>query len=348
MELNQTQIAEDHCLNNLWNLSDVSTINDASYSAIEDLFFKIFLPFIEIIGVLGNLAFILMVMRVPHMRTITNRYLLNIAVADLLFIGYACTFYIVAYFNSPIRNDAPFDSWVGCIVSWLPIYLTYFASILLISFATFEKYYGICRPLQHRLVRGKTRTMRIITMSWFLSAVTSSLVVLRYAKLQIFCVMYPDEGIFVDYPKRIGFCVSIHPKVLVFSETMTIVPFFFALIGNVYMYGRIIHTLSHRQNRTDTAMKNRIIIMQKQIRNQVARLLIINGVIFFCCQLPYRMLSINLFVQEATGHGFLSTSQYGVLAVTARCLVLINSCANPFVYFVCNSGYRNGFRQMFS
>lgn len=347
--MNISQVANDEdCQNNLLNLSDEETLRSSLYSDIEDVFFTRLLPLVEIIGVLGNLSFIIMVFRVSNMRTITNGYLLNIAVADLFFIGYGCTLYIVTYFSSPIRNDAPFDSWIGCVVSWQPVWLTYFASILLITLATVEKFYGICYPFQHRLVTGKTRTFRIIAVSWIVAFVLSSLVVLRYARLHNICVIYPDEDQYEHYPTRIQMCLAINTTLLVFSESLTVFPFFMALTVNIYMYARIIYTLSNRSG-TDTSddSLNNVVIQQRHIRNQVARLLIINGIIFFCCQLPYRVLSINLFVQESTGVGFLSSTQYGALAVISRCLVLINSCVNPFVYYASSSSYRQGFSQAF-
>ena len=241
----------------------------------------------------------------------------------------------------------PFISLFGCAIVWAPTYLTYFASILLITLATMEKYYGICHPFKHRLVTGKGRTIRIIIFSWFSGALLSALVVLRYAQVQTRCVMYPDEVKYTYYPKHIQLCVSISETLLVFSEAVTVIPFFLALIGNVYMYGRIIYTLSHRAVTDKDKAENSMQIVQSQIRNQVARILIINGLVFFCCQFPYRLLSINLFVQEATGQGFLSLGQYGILAVIARCLVLVNSCANPFVYLMSSANYRQGFRQAF-
>ncbi|XP_072022701.1 thyrotropin-releasing hormone receptor-like [Amphiura filiformis] len=227
----------------------------------------------------------------------------------------------------------------------MPTYLTYFASILLITLATVEKYYGICHPFQHRLVTGKSRTVRIIAISWVFGSVLSGLVVLRYAKVEKYCMVYPDEENYTDLPKRIELCVPINDTLLVFSEAVSVIPFFSALVGNVYMYGRIIYALSHR-NVTDNT-EDSFQLMQRQVRNQVARILIINGIVFFCCQFPYRLLSINVFVQEATGVGFLSMVQYGVLAVIARGLVLINSLANPFVYFLSSANYRQGFREAY-
>ncbi len=328
------------------NLTTEEAVEEVLYSGIEDLLFTFLLPIIEVIGVVGNLIFIAMVIRVQSMRTITNAYLVNIAIADLLFIGYGCTFYVVSYLTSPVRNDMPFTHWLGCVIVWMPTYLTYFASILLITLATIEKYYGICHPFQHRLVTGKSRTIRIISISWVLGAAMSGLVVLRYAKVETYCLFYPDDhGEYAHFPTHIELCIHINDVLLVFSEAVGFAPFFLALIGNVYMYGRIIYALSNR-NVTDKA-EDSVQAMQRQVRNQVARILIINGIIFFCCQFPYRLLSINLFVQEATGQGFLSLAQYGALAVIARGLVLINSLANPFVYFSTSANYREGFRKAF-
>ncbi len=343
------EVPDDYCPYKVWNLTTNESVQDVLYTGVEDLFFTYFLPVIEVIGVVGNLLFIVMVLKVQNMRTITNAYLVNIAIADLFFIGYACTFYIVSYFISPVRNDMPFSSWLGCIIVWMPTYLTYFASILLITLVTVEKFYGICHPFRHRIITGKKRTVRIVIISWLLGAVLSGLVVLRYAKVQVYCVFYPDDEAYADLPKQVEICVPINDTLLVLSEAVTVIPFFLALFGNVYMYGRMIYALSHRTDRTST--NDMFQLKQKQVRNQVARILIINGIVFFCCQFPYRLLSINLFVQEArggeTGDGFLSMEQYGALAVIARGLVLVNSLANPFVYFVSSATYRQGYCEAF-
>ncbi len=348
--VNQTRELADSCLQTMhdiivWNLTTNESVEDVLYSGVEDLFFSYLLPIIEVIGIVGNLLFIIMVLRVQNMRTITNAYLVNIAIADLFFIGYACTLYFISYVTSPVRNDMPFTFWFGCIVTWLPVYLSYFASILLITLVTLEKYYGICHPFQHRLVTGKRRTLRIVIVSWLLGTALSGLAVLRYAKVQIYCVYYPDEAAYADLPKQVEICAPVNDTMLVFTEAVTVIPFFLALIGNVYMYARMIYALSHRDVAEKTG--DSFQLKQKQVRNQVARILIINGIIFFCCQFPYRLVSINLFVQEARGQGFLSLEQYGALSVIGRSLILINSLANPFVYFLSSSTYRQGYRDAF-
>ncbi len=340
------QDQSDYCPHQRWNLTTHDKVEDVLYTDTEDLFFSYFLPIIEIIGFVGNLSFIIMVLRVQNMRTVTNAYLVNIAIADLFFIGYSCTFYIVSYFTSPVRNDMPFTFLFGCVVAWMPTYLSYFASILLITLATLEKFYGICHPFQQRLVTGKKRTVRIVIMSWLLGTALSGLAVLRYAKVQIYCVFYPDEAAYADLPKQVEICGPINETMLVFTEAVKMIPFFLALFGNVYMYCRMIYALSHR-NITAEKTNDPLTLKQKQIRNQVARILIINGTIFFCCQFPYRLVSINLFVQESAGQGFLSLEQYEELSVIGRALIVLNSLANPFVYFVSSSCYRQGYREAF-
>ncbi len=117
--------------------------------------------------------------------------------------------------------------------------------------------------------------------------------------------------------------------------------------------GHIIIALTNRpssvpnkytNNPRATAQSRQII----RIRNQVARLLIINGIVFFACQGPYRMISVHTFWKSITdGERILTESQYGMLAVVSRSLILCNSCCNPFIYYASSSYYRSGFRKAF-
>ncbi|XP_072033229.1 thyrotropin-releasing hormone receptor-like [Amphiura filiformis] len=296
------------------NLTNELVASAWLWSPLEDLFFTVVLPCIMLIGFIGNVSFLLAVIRVRAMQTITNAYLANVAFADFLFVVYSCAIYFITYLLTPVRNDVPYRSNVGCICSFGMIYLTYFASLNLITFVTVERYFAVCRPFQHLMVSGKSRTIKIIIASWF--------------------------------------CDTIHPDVYILSEACQTSPFFIALIINLFMYTRIIKALNNRPATKSESSQHsdHAGAQQKQtirVRNQVARLLIINGTIFFLSQFPYRILSINNILQQAIGIGFLNRQQYGMLLVISRCLILINSCANPIVYVTTSEFYRKGFKKAF-
>ena len=320
-----------------------------AWSPLEDLFFTVVLPSIMLIGFIGNLSFLFAVLRVRFMQTITNAYLANVAFADFMFVVFTCNIYLATYLVTPVRNDVLFRTATGCFLAYGFSYLCYLASLLLITLVTMERYFAVCRPFQHRLVSGKSRTTKMIIASWLFSLIFMALTILRHAGYVTYCVIWPETEDYLSFPKLIQFCDTIHPDVYILSEVCQTGPFFIAMVINLSMYSRIVTALSNRPAaKSETSQQ--IDAQQEQtirVRNQVARLLIINGTIFFLSQAPFRILSINNILQHAIGVGFFDKKQYGMLLVVSRCLILLNSCANPIVYCTTSEFYRRGFKQAF-
>ena len=47
--------------------------------------------------------------------------------------------------------------------------------------------------------------------------------------------------------------------------------------------------------------------------NQIAKTLVLNGIPLFFCQTPYRILSLDILLNEYTLYGFLYIWQYNLL-----------------------------------
>ena len=73
---------------NTLNLSDEVVASEWLWSETEHLFFTFGIPLILLIGTIGNIAFMFVVYSAKKMQTITNAYLVNIAIADLTFVVY--------------------------------------------------------------------------------------------------------------------------------------------------------------------------------------------------------------------------------------------------------------------
>ena len=324
--------------------ADVEAAQEYLFTPTEDLFFVVILPTVLIICLGGNTAFIYTVLYVNSMRTVTNSYLVHVAVADMLFVTISVIIYTSAYFMSPIRNEVQFRSFIGCMLSFHFIIMMYFVSLFLITCVTIERYYAICKPLQHRMIAGVSRTNKLIIASWMVGAFFGACVAPRYSGLKKYCIKWPEIEQFEYLPDTIHYCVEVHPDVYLFSELTLNTPFFLAMFANIFMYSSIIFALSQRST---SGLDDASNIAQQQrnqrVRNQVARLLIINGTLFFLCQTPFRAASIhNMMVHQGLS-GLFNASQYGAVLVIGRCLVFINSCVNPFAYVMTSSIYREAF-----
>ena len=345
--MEQHRILPPNCIHaNIYNLTSQQLAAEWLYSNTEDIFFKLFLPIVLVVGITANSALILMVIRVKSMQTITNIYLVNIAIADIVFVGCSCTIYLATYLFSPVRNDVLFRGSIGCAASFGFGYLGYFASLTLLTCVTAERYLAICRPFQHRLIAGKRHTFQMILGSWLTGFALIALVVPRFSGFSSICVTWPDDNAFQTFPSIVHFCVTLHENVYILGEIVLTAPFFITVPIHIYMYVKIYCALANRP--LISTNERHISVSNGCVRNQVARLLITNGTVFFMCQASYRLVSVNNIVQQVTGEGLLGHKQYGLLLLISRLLVLINSCVNPFIYVATSQAYRQAFLAAFT
>ncbi|XP_072021074.1 neuromedin-U receptor 2-like [Amphiura filiformis] len=348
--MNHNNLPGDCNINNTWNLSRYNDVAQAIlWSRTEDILFTIGLPVIFCVGVVGNLSFLFALLRVPAMRTVTNAYLANVAAADLWFITWTFCLYLPIYYISPVRNDVPWTSNIGCGIVLGFSYLGYYASVMLITIVTAERYFAICRPFQHRMIAGKKHTLQMIYFSWITAIILFAITLPSWSSIVMRCIIWPDTETYRDFPTQIWQCSGNSPaspnfKVFVIGEIIGAVLFYIIVPVNIFMYGSIIYTLSKR---TETFADKQKTELATRTRNQVARLLIVNGSVFLLCQAPYRVINIHYFTLLATGQGLLSLKNYGIIILTSRLLVLLNSCCNPFIYLTTSSFYRKAFREAF-
>ena len=79
---------------------------------------------------------------------------------------------------------------------------------------------------------------------------------------------------------------------------------------------------------------------------QVARMLIINGVVYFVCLAPFQFINFHGIIDRLTGRRLLNPYQHNVMIWFGRSLSVLNSAINPVIYGVTNSKYRQAFQQV--
>ncbi len=104
------------------------------------------------------------------------------------------------------------------------------------------------------------------------------------------------------------------------------------------MFARIIYTLSTRPNPNAETTS---------VRNQIARMLILNGIVFFVCLLPFRIIQLsNMSVY--LGGSLFADDVVNILGWVGRVTALLNSAVNPFLYNASNAKYRAAFLETFT
>ena len=301
-----------------------------------------------IAGVLVNLAFLFTLARVPSMRTITNCYLGSLALADMSFIGLGTLNSGLhrVYFGF-VTGAWYFELW-QCRVAVALVNWPRYASLLIVTLVVFERYIGICHPMKSLMISTWSRTFKLNLGAWIVAFLPVIVQIIGKNHKYRYCLLWPERH--AHQTLLLRFCSSVidnpNRKMLLIYITglIEVVPFQTVLIINLGLYYKIIAALGRRATDGPQGSKSD---QMGDIKRQVARMLIINGTIFFLSGLPW---SINSLFRIVELHGytliFSDRARVTWTKIGIAC-VHFNSAINPVIYGITNPRYRQAFKKAF-
>ena len=311
------------------------------YLPQEKWLYLFLLPLILTLGVIINSLFLFVIGSLKEMQTSTNFYLANLAFADVLFLSVSIGQMVSQYVYSPIRRDwLRSGSSIGCCMLNFVVYHTYFASIFLVTLIAIERFYAVCWPLKHRPITGKRRSLKLTAGTWAIAAVFAGLYLFRLAVFQLVCLRWPDKEEYWHLPEVMGTCTPLYAWTNIFSSLTLVIPFYIAFFVNCILYYLIVRTLTIRTSDENelTASSSSHAIDSVKVRNNIAKMLIVNGVVFFVCQAPFQSTAFgSAIVDVVRDEPVLNYKQYLIWTWTAAILLYFNSVVNPVIYNVMSS-----------
>ena len=306
------------------------------YSSTSWAFVVIFVPLVATFGVICNLAFVFVVNRVKSMRNITNVYLVNLAVADSLLLLVAVWQYIGDYIVSPVYDlHFSFSSTFECFMPSFLVYSCYYASLWTVTIVSIERYLATCHPFWHRRVNTKTRAIRSVVTIWFVSLMFAGFAI-PYDSITI-CIVSEDQSI-ISIPYCNFFCIWCEVALYITD----VLQFFVALIINIVMYVLIVMELVKKTLPAEDTVTSRETKVHRKTRNAVAKMLIINGAVFFICLFPFTLANVqNVMMYFGS---FLLNIDGTNIGWAGRVLFLVNSAVNSLIYNATNPRYRSAFK----
>ena len=270
-----------------------TTSNEVKYSSISWTMILVFVPLITVFGVASNFAFIFVVYRIEAMRTITNIFLVNLAITDLLFLIANFVKIIGSYANSPVYDIGfSFDNVFGCVTPHFFIYLCYFASLWTVILVSIERYLAVCHPLRHMHMKSTRRAVYLVLASWLISVLFSSPTIPN-VMVKIVCITSSDEFI-ARFPVCVWDCKYCN-VVLIATD---LIQFVTALIMNSVLYSLIVRKVGKSPfadagSPSDNLQRAALKKIMHQRRNSVAKMLVVNGIVFFVCLTPFGIFNVN-------------------------------------------------------
>ncbi|XP_061641666.1 cholecystokinin receptor-like isoform X2 [Phyllopteryx taeniolatus] len=140
---------------------------------------------IFLLGVFGNLLIIIVLILNKRMRTVTNSFLLSLAISDLMMAIFCMPFTLIPNILEDFIFGAAMCKTVGYFMG-LSVSISTFSLVAI----AIERYSAICNPLKSRAWQTRSHAYRVITATWVLSL--------------LIMIPYPVFSIIKTFPKANG------------------------------------------------------------------------------------------------------------------------------------------------
>eukprot|EP00058_Branchiostoma_floridae_P009316 XP_002594804.1 hypothetical protein BRAFLDRAFT_61467 [Branchiostoma floridae] len=280
---------------------------------------------ILLLCVVGNLLVIVVVVWNRNMRTVTNFFITNLAVADLL-VGVFCLPFNLA---DNILTSWPFGE-AMCKVFLSVQVLSVSASVFTLVAIAVDRYYAVVHPTSPRLTQ--TAVLYILGTVWIVAAATSA-----PQGLVLTSVTY--EGVYTADGQVLTACEEIWPGdhfKIGYSLGLFAMCYVFPLFIIALLYVKVGLTIWNRSKPGNN--------QKTQKKLHVIRMLLVVVVVFALSWLPLYILTIVSAFVEFTDDVTIVTYHYVFPVV--RWMAFFNCGVNPVIYGYYNKNFQKGFYQL--
>lgn len=267
-----------------------------------------------VVGLAGNTLVIHIVLRYSQTQSVTNIYILNLAIADELFmLGLP----FLAVQNALL--SWPFGSLMCRLVMTVDA-INQFTSIFCLTVMSIDRYLAVVHPLRSSRWRQPRVAKAVNATVWAVSFVVVLPVVIfaNVLKDGNCSIVWPEpaevwKAAFIVYTATVGF----------FGPLLVICMCYLLIVIKVRSSGRRVRATSIRRRKSE---------------RKITRMVVIVVAVFVFCWLPFYILNIvNLLV--------LLPGEFRGLYYFVVVLSYANSCANPILYGFLSDNFKRGFRK---
>ncbi|XP_030638684.1 somatostatin receptor type 3 [Chanos chanos] len=268
-----------------------------------------------IVGLGGNTLVIHIVLHYSQTVSVTNIYILNLAIADELFmLGLP----FLAVQNALL--SWPFGSLMCRLVMTVDA-INQFTSIFCLTVMSIDRYLAVVHPIRSSSWR-QPRVAKVVNVTvWVVSFIVVLPVVIFADVLQDdgnCSIVWPEpaevwKAAFIVYTATVGF----------FGPLLVICLCYLLIVVKIRSAGRRVRATSIRRRKSE---------------RKITRMVVIVVAVFVLCWLPFYILNIvNLLV--------LLPREFRGLYIFVVVLSYANSCANPIIYGFLSDNFKRGFRK---
>ncbi|XP_008071122.1 C-C chemokine receptor type 8 [Carlito syrichta] len=294
----------------------ISSPCDGELTQREKLLLAILYCLLFIFGLLGNSLVILVLVACKKLSSITDVYLLNLALSDLLFV-----------FSFPFQTHYQLDQWVFGTVMCKVVsgfyYIGFFSSMFFITLMSVDRYLAIV----HAVYAIKVRTARIGTV---LSLAVWLTAILATSPLIVFYQVASDDGVLQCYSfynqQTLKWKIFIHFEMNILG---LLIPFTILM----FCYISILHQLKRCQNHNKTKAIKLVLIV------------VITSLLFW---VPFNMAIFLTSLHDMhVLDGCVMSQQLIYATHVTETISFTHCCVNPIIYAFMGEKFKKYLSEMF-
>lgn len=312
-----------------YNVSDSEPCNLNSYHNMEITIQTYIYSLIFVLGLLGNVMVIVTYAFYKKAKSMTDVYLLNVAIADIIFV---LALPLIIYNE---HNDWKMGT-VACKLLRGAYSINLYSSMLLLACISGDRYVAIVQARRSFGVRSHTLVYsRVICISiWLLAVILSIPTVIFYQRFENLKNPFEEEVTFECNFKfdsdNIDESTVRLIKVLLPSLQVS-VGFFLPLLVMGFSYSSILVTLLQAQNFQ---------------RHKAVRVVLAVVIVFVACHLPYNVALLLHTVVLFKERGCEREKVTLVVITVTRSVAYLHCCLNPILYAFIGVKFRNHFQKI--
>ncbi|XP_059088190.1 RYamide receptor-like [Tigriopus californicus] len=330
MEQLDTPIRNDSSLTSDWESGNsTGSLYDVPPSVV--ILLSFFYGLISLMAFIGNALVIYVVVVAPRMRTVTNYYIANLAIADVTIALFAIPFQFHAALLQ--RWDLPEFMCQFCpTVQILSVNVSIFTLVAI----SMDRYRAIMYPLRKK--PSKLFSNIVILCIWILSLTFALPLGLFHTFGHVPDPQSPNGEkpfCYIDFGNTTSNATMTTFKYYSFS--LVTVEYFVPLAIITFAYSRISYRLwGTKTPGTAQDERDHNILQNKK---KVIKMLVVVVSIFAFCWMPWQIYATTMLtIPEVNSYRYIN-----IIFFVCHWLAMSNSCYNPFIYGVYSEKFRREF-----
>ncbi|XP_055627759.1 somatostatin receptor type 2-like [Toxorhynchites rutilus septentrionalis] len=283
--------------------------------------FMVLYAVVCLVGVMGNTLVIYVVLRFSNMQTVTNMYILNLAIADECFlIG-------IPFLIATMHMERWVFGGAMCKVYMVSTSITQFTSSIFLFIMSADRYIAICHHISSPKYRTPLVSRVVSVLAWVASALIMLPILIYGDIVELKPNYYSCQIVWPESHNHLpGYTFTLYSLILGFVIPLCFIMTFYCLV---------IRKLRNVGPKTTNKSRGK-----RRSHRKVTKLVLTVITVYILCWLPYWISQVALITSP---YGSCSTRLDIILFLLVGCLGYINSAINPILYAYLSENFKKSF-----